>query len=35
MRRCPTTKKMELAMLGSLAIALSIVVIVYLPVWYR
>jgi len=28
-------EKKELAMLGSLAIALSIVVVVYLPVWYR
>ena len=28
-------EKMKLCMLGALAIALSIMVIVYLPVWYR
>jgi hypothetical protein len=28
-------EKMKLCMLGVLAIALSIMVIVYLPVWYR
>jgi hypothetical protein len=29
------SKKIKLCMLGALAIALSIMVIVYLPVWYR
>jgi hypothetical protein len=28
-------EKMKLCMLGVLAIALSIMVIVYLPIWYR
>ena len=28
-------EKMKLCVLGALAIALSFVVIVYLPVWYR
>jgi hypothetical protein len=31
----PEKEKIELCMLGALAIALSIMVIVYFPVWYR